>query len=327
MIRQLVNAVFIFTLWVQAAQASTIIYLQGSCSSGKSTFVQALSEEYPKLAIVDEDSIMHEAYVSAVAARFPREFFLIQQVIAPENLYHALREKDIYYKNESSPEIRTEAASSLTFIQEELDRQENLSWKQEVSRSIDREVLRSISAALQDNRDVLLDSWYIHPTRLQIEFPDAKIIRVLLYCSLPKSFERFEARNAKAIEQGNLQEKRYPRQLVGSFFSLYQIGSEPEQPIHKVQKCSFEPTIATLEKYFSGTHLQYNKPVFTFQEPSKALFLQSAQEFLGPFDTFAVDELYIAPKEHQDVIIDNTEGNPAKAIEAVQRYLKIVTLK
>lgn len=303
---------FSFVLFFHSLPAATIIYLQGSCSSGKSTLIRGLQEEVKDIIVVDEDSIMHEAYVAAVAKRFPVQFSQIQLTIAPENLYHALREKEILFKKNADDGAQAKSKASLKSIQDELDSPENLPWKQAISKSIDSQVLSQISEALLKGNHVLLDSWYIKPKRLKEEFPDKPIIRVLLYSPLAKAYERFLRRNKLAAEQGNLLEKRYPRQLLGSFFSLYQISSDHEQPIHRIQKSTLEPTLEAISHSFSGEEPTYNKPVFTFQEPSFAYFLQLKENFLRPFEKN--HDLYISPREPQDIIIDNTENEARKAV-------------
>lgn len=320
MIQRFIFSFLALSTMILTVDAATIIYLQGACSSGKSTLIRELQRE--DLAIVDEDALMHEAYVRAVANKFPQPFIEIQQAIAPENLYHALREKDVLFKNEITEDERSRASAHLSLIQEELDRPENLLWKQDVSKGIDLSVLQGISDALNHQKNVLLDSWYIKPARLALEYPQAKIIRVLLYCPLPQAYERFLMRNKNAAEQGNLEEKRYPRQLAGSFFSLYQISSNPSQPIQKIQKGSLEPTIEAIAKSLSGEDVLYHKPVFTFKEPSRAFFLQQASDFLSPFETDHAEELYISPREKQDLIIDNTTSGASQKICALNELLR-----
>ena len=124
-----------------------IIYLKGTCSSGKSTFIRKFISQYENVEVVDEDAIMHRSYVDAVAERFPAEFTTISSAIALENLYHALREKDVLFKKTASQAECAKAAAILAMIQEELDKPQNLAWKQEVSRGIDAEVLKNLSCA------------------------------------------------------------------------------------------------------------------------------------------------------------------------------------
>lgn len=272
--------------------ASDIIYLKGTCSAGKSTLIRTLDDSYE---IVDEDAIMHRSYVDAVAIRFPEAFQVIQQFIAKENLYHALREKDVLFKNSESQE----ALDALKTIQDELN--QDLPWRLAVSRGIDEEVLRKVKDAVQQNKNVVLDSWYITPDRLALECPDAHIIKVLLYCPLDRAYKRFLKRNAEAHEQKNLTEKRYLRQLIGSFISLYQISSDPSQSIQKITKMDLDPIFEEMAKGLSGS-APYKKTVFTFETLSKGYFLEMKEGFLHPFND-SKEELYLSPKEQYDIIL------------------------
>lgn len=317
----LITSFVLFISFILPADATTIIYLQGTCSSGKSTLIKALKSELKSLAIVDEDAFMQAAYVEAVAKRFPEPFARIEKAIDAHNLYHALREREIAFKPTAFDEERKQAIEDLQTIQNELNLPENLSWKQEVSKGIDYSVLQSVSDAIVQNCDVLLDSWYITPERLKAEHPETRIIRVLLYCSLPEAYKRLQRRNQQAEEQGNLSEKRYPRQLVGSFFSLYLISNSPLQPIHKIRKEDLEPTLKLIAQSLIGDDLIYKKPVFTFEEPSRVYFEKMAEEFLKPFNGGISGEFYIAPKTVQDVIIDNTAVETSTAVDSIKKLL------
>lgn len=295
---KLIIFLLLIALDINAAEnAPYIIHIKGTCSSGKSTLMRCWTKESESLAIVDEDAIMHKRYVDAVSERFPEAFDSIQKVIAKENLYHALREKDVLYKSAPSEE----AVNALTMIQEELN--QDLPWKQLVSREIDMEVLNGIEAGLRAGKNVLLDSWYITPERLRIEFRGIKIIKVLLYCPLPLAYERFLKRNKKAHAIGNLSEKRYLRQLIGSFTSLYQINSAPLKPIQNITREELDPVFDEMENSLTGDG-PYKKPIFTFEEISKGHFLDMKEGFLRPF-TVPAEEFYLEPKAPYDIILIN----------------------
>jgi len=268
----------------EQSKASYIIYLKGTCSAGKSTLIRSLQNQEGNLKIVDEDSIMHRCYVEAVAMRYPNELGCIKQAIAQENLYHALREKDVLLKKTATKEECAKAANALYEIQEELNKPENLAWKQEVSRGIDTEVLRHVREAIEQKENVVLDSWYIKPNHLKLHFPETKIIRVLVYCSLQTAYERFLKRNKEALIQENLLEKRYLRQLVGSFFSLYQIDTHPLQPIQEIKKHELDQVLDVISQSFKGLNPSYHKPIFTFEEISETYFFKMKTEFLRPYE-------------------------------------------
>lgn len=279
--------------------ASDIIYLKGTCSAGKSTLMRSLASQSEDLAIVDEDAIMHRSYVEAVSSRYPEAFDVIERVIAKENLYHALREKDVLFISSASPEACDEAMSALKMIQDELN--QDLPWRKMVSQGIDEEVMRNIHEALKREKTVLLDSWYITPQNLISEFPEAKLIKLLLYRPLSAAYEQFLKRNKDAHHARNLSEKRYMRQLIGSFVSLYQISKEPSHPIEKITKNELDIVLTKMADHLKGD-IPYKKSVFTFEEISKRYFLELKEGFLHPFRNS--DEcLYLEPRESYDMII------------------------
>ena len=275
------------------------------------------------IVVVDEDEIMQRSYVDAVALRFPKEFALISQVIAKENIYHALREKDVLFKKTAMSAECAKAMKTLLAIQEELNKPENISWKLDVSRGIDLEVLKNIRAAFVLNKPVLLDSWYIKPKHLKEHFPESKVIRVLLYCPLSIAYERLIKRNKEAELKENLQEKRYLRQLAGSFFSMYQLTKEPCQMNQKVSKIGLNTVLNTMSSALVDRGLDYVKPVFTFDEVPSELFLQLKNEFLRPFENYGAEELYISPKDEQDIIVDTSQEDLQKSIQRLNKvFLK-----
>jgi deoxyadenosine/deoxycytidine kinase len=320
--------IFIFSLLFSTPNLNdpsihpSIIYLQGTCSSGKSTLIQHILHRWEDLVIVDEDVIMHQSYVDAVAQRFPIKFLAVIKAIAPENLYHALREKEILFKKPTSDQERTQALMAVQEIQEELNKSENLSWKQEVSQGISAEVIKRIQEAIKKNKHVLLDSWYMKPDQLHSLYPNTPVIRVLLYCPLQVAYNRFLKRNRDALIQEDLQEKRYLRQLVGTFFSLYQIQTQPQKPIQKIRKDELTPVIDIISLSLKDGSSVYQKPIFTLEEISRPLFLKMASEFLQPFDDRESEVFYIAPKKEQDIIIDNSSGDLQDSVQAIEEILK-----
>lgn len=192
-----------------------------------------------------------------------------------------------------------DALNALQMIQDELN--QDLPWRQKVSHEIDVEVLRRIREAVNQDKNVVLDSWYIKPERLALELPEVRIIKVLLYCPLDLAYERFLKRNAEAHEHRNLSEKRYLRQLIGSFISLYQMSSGPSQPIQKITKCELDLIFEEMAKSLSG-RAPYKKTVFTFEEISKGYFLEITEGFLHPFNE-SKEDLYLSPKEQYDIIL------------------------
>lgn len=318
---QFYKLLLIFVCFTHLVYASpSITYLKGTCSSGKSHLIRSLQNQTTDLQIVDEDAIMHKAYVEAVSIRFPIEFSIIKQVIANDNLYHALREKDFLFKEMASSDDIEKAINALTKIQDELNEPQKQPWKQEVSRSIDGKVLKEIHEALSLQKNVLLDSWYIKPKHLEKHFPKTKVNRVLIYCSLQNAYERFIKRNKQALMHQNLSEKRYLRQLAGSFFSMYQISSNPLQPIKEIKKHELDQVLNAMYNSLEDQRESFQKSYFTFDEIPRSYFLTIKMNFLQVFD--GSSPLFISPKEKQDLIIDNSTDDIQESINALKALLE-----
>lgn len=312
--------ILLFVLFTREASCeeinhATIIYFKGTCSSGKSTLIKSLSKD--NLEIVDEDALVHEAYIAATKTRFPLEYAVIIRAIEKDNIYNSLRTKDRVFKNDATEKEISDAEKAILNILEELNQPQNMCWKQKISQSITKQCLDKITLALQENKNVLLDAWYIKPDDLKVLYPNTPIIKVMLYCSLPVAYERLLKRNNNAFIQGNLKEKRLYAQLIGSFCSLYEISQDPTKAIEKVELDElteiFQLISENLEDEISP------KKVFSFKEISREELQTLQNYFLKPFENG--EPCYICPKESQDFIINNTSLETKKAVHLIEQML------
>ncbi len=306
------------------AKNPMIICFKGTCSSGKSTLIKSIALKYKNLVIIDEDAIVFKRYAEAIAQRFPNESATITKAVDDHNFYHSLRIEGVYYfKDTSTKEDCFNAKQAIIKIQDELNKPENLSWKQEISGNITQEVLNNIWLALKQNKNILLDAWYVTSHHLQELFPEAFISRVLIYCSLPVAYERLLKRNEEAIIKGNLQEKRLIGQLLGSFLFLYDINHHPKQAIQRIDINDLDQTFnLILQKIPNADCLKF-KPIFTFQEISYQQFQTIYLNFVNKFKEFEFNNFYISSKEEYDLIIDNSSTDIQKTLNSFSQILKM----
>ena len=313
------SACFTF-IFAAPSKAPVVICLTGTCSSGKSTLIQSLTLLRDDIEIVDEDTLVHEAYPRAIAQKFPLEYACITQAVDKENIYHSLRTKDVLFKKTTTQKERLNAAQAIRDIQKELNLSRNLHWKQEVSQNISKEVLHKIQLALEKKKNVILDAWYVKGDHVQAQFPETPISRVLLYCSLPTAFQRLLKRNDEAIAQGNLKEKRFIGQLAGSFCSLYQINKQPLQPpIQYIDRQALDQTFSAMLQMLPDKDSP--KSIFTLKELSQSQLQSIKTHFMQPFEEGSSETFYICPKEKQDLIIDNTSLDVQKAVRSIEEII------
>jgi dephospho-CoA kinase len=314
---------FLFILLAYTTYASenapTIICLKGSCSSGKSTFIKSLALTWKNLEILVEDAFVHAAYRKAVEQRFPLEYVCITKAINEKCIYYSLRSDQILFKKTATKEECLMATKAINEIQEELNKTENLAWRLEVSQNISSDILNRIQSAFQNNKIVLLDAWYIKEEHLQKRFPEASILKVMLYCSLPVAYERLLKRNADTIVQESLEEKRFIGNLIGSFCKLYQISNHPLQEIQAVEKAKLDRVFDEMRQ--SLTNNAKPKKIFTLYEISREQLQKIQTDFMQPFEENDLEILYITPKEKQDLIIDNTNTDVQTAIHQLEEIL------
>ena len=228
---------FVATSSYAQPKSPCIIYLKGSCSAGKSMLVESLKQRWQTVEIIDDDQLIFRAGCKAAAETFPLEYACIRKAINLENIYRAIFAKDVCYKKSATKEAQLKAHTALCTIQTNTDFVSL--WKSYIEK-IKSGMINTIHAALSARKTVLIDAWQLTLDQIQENFPHTPLIRVLLYCSLPVAFDRFEKRNKDALAQRNFMEKRFIGQLVSSFCSLYELQSQPSQPIEAVAKAELE---------------------------------------------------------------------------------------
>lgn len=302
--------------------SSMIFYLCGTCSSGKSTFIQTIKDPCD-LIVVDEDSIMQKKYVDAVVKRFPNECDYISRFIANVNLYHALREKDILFNDEPSEGDKSKVIQTLDEIQRELNQSINLAWKQKISQEINEEVLFQLKGSIEQNNNIILDSWYVKEDDIKKLFPNVKIIKILLFCPFHETFTRFLNRNEEAIKLKNLQEKRYFRQFLGTFAAFYKIDENPQTALQKIYKAEIDQIFDEISLKINNQECDDQKPIFTFNEIAHNQFLKIKNLFYEPFMFSTSEFLYLSPRKEYDLIVDARQMDQQTAILYLQKWLTV----
>jgi len=323
--RFILSIFFIFYLFIQLPsletkhKPATIIYLKGSCSSGKSTLIKTIKAFTEDLVVVDEDAYLFTTYPKAIETRFPIEYAMMDRAIENYNIYHSLKTDDRCYKLRATDNECVMAEFAISTIVEELNRAENLAWKKHISQSITDRCLDEIENALQNNKDVLIDAWYIKPDQLQTLYPNNPLIKVMLYCPLEVAYQRLLKRNRQAIFLGNLSEKRLALQLIGSFCSLYEITLQPLQPIEQVELSTFNDTFELIAENLSENVSP--RETFSFKEMSKSELQVIQSKFLHTFKKCGFKPCYINTKEPYDLIIDNKNLKSEEAVEIFKEIL------
>ena len=292
--------------------AATIFCIHGSCSSGKSSLIQSLDS----IDVIDEDALVIERYCEAIAKRFASRYASIEKAILRENHYQALRNGIVQFLDGITALEQLQAEEALEAIQEELNRPENLAWKQAVSQGITNEILDKIATLVQNNKNVLLDAWYIKRDTLQTLFPQAKIVSILIYCPLPIAYERLLQRNRNAQALGNISNRRFVGQLIGSFCSFYQLTNDSKQAIEQVSRDKHNLLFDALYKTLADEDAP--RPVFTLRELSKKQLCKFRNDFMQSGE----DRVFITPKQPYDYIIINHDSTLAK-----QRMGEILKMK
>lgn len=200
----------------------TIVMLMGSGSAGKTSIGKALQSIDSHWAIIDEDIIYRELFFEKVAEIFPEELATIEKVIAPYNRFHAIQRNEFVFYESVDTVLRAEAEKAIKIIQDycyfgaQAKIFRELFYKEFQDRTI-----RIIDKAVKENKNVLLDSWYITSEKVQETFANACVMKTLVFCSLSSTYEHFKKRNRDALLSNNIDNKRCYQQLIPHYVSLY----------------------------------------------------------------------------------------------------------
>lgn len=292
----------------QKVEASShVIFLKGSCSSGKTTLLSTLIQDLPELQIIDEDSLVYERYTEAVKKRFPDKYFLIEKALGYKNIYPALRYNKISFKETVSFEERVLVEQILFDLQNELNDLSNLPWKKGVSESISVEIIHKIGSFLKEDKISIVDAWYVTPEEIERKYSEVSTHSVLLYCPFEIVYERFQKRNKDAYQSGCMEEFRYIRQLL-SFFSLFQIRSSSENSIEPVDIDKLNQIFDAIENSLDKEETTDPKPNFTFEEVSKSQFREFREKIMAETKNRNSESFYISPTKKYDLILDARLG-------------------
>jgi dephospho-CoA kinase len=303
------------------SESPKIVYLKGSCSSGKTTLIRSMEQRWNNLTVVDEDSMVHKRFPEAVAERFPFEYPPIATAVAKENLYRALRTQDLLFKSNATREECLEAKRMIDQIQHELDQLENLPWYEGVMQSIRDDIVKAIQAAIREGNHVVIDSWYFTASQIQEHFPEVTTLRVMVYSPLAIAYERLLQRNQEALLQENLDSKRDVNQLVSSFCSIYQLSARPSQPIEAISWRQLNQLFDSI--YSRLGDQEWQRKAFVFGELSRSQFRTIQTQFMQPYAEHGATVLYVSPREDQDLIIDNTARTPQQALDLLEGLLQL----
>lgn len=302
----------------ETGSKSVIVCIKGTCSSGKSTLINSISSAFQDLVIVDEDSIVFMRYREEIAKRFPNQFARICEAVDVHNLYHTLRTEDICFKNNATGKQCQQAIDAVVEIQNELNKIENLSWKKEVSNRITDEVLNIIQLAVQQDKNILLDAWYVTANHIKELYPEICVIKALIYCSLPIAYERLLERNKEALAKGILSKKRLIGQLLGSFRDLYEFNYDSTKSLEEIDKKNYYKTFKRILQTLPD-RAPTSKPVFTFREISRQETKKMYNNLIVELSEDNINRLYVIPKDNYEVIINNTYSDSINIRESFKK--------
>ncbi len=284
------------------AYKTHIIYLKGTCSSGKSSSTHAFRED-SRWVVIDEDRLVIAYYVEFWKKAYPEELAIIEHAIEPHNIFIAIKRNMICFREGASFDDQKNAKEALSSIQKKI-LSTYATWKLEPHKEIRECIEKKIEEAEIAKKQVLLDSWFYTSQQIQQLFPKTIVSTVMLYSPLDICIERLRQRNLDCDRKSDFREKRYKHNVLLSFFSLYALSSKPKGSITEISKNALRELFLQIDKDLSSDPSYALAPIE--KEISKEAFQRSAAEFLKPFEESTSEILYLVPKSEQDLIVNSS---------------------
>lgn len=236
---QIINKTPNFKLTSKKVDASRMIILSGTSSSGKTSIMDALCKNQKDTVQLGADDFFDRvALPNLIKTRMPADYEVLRQAFADGDLslvcdpgaaIDAILEKKAGLFKEGATQEQREAARLLLADKSEASFCERFkavlrNW------NAGEEHFWGILEKFQEGKTVIFDTCYpkeffafLEKQGIQVE---EKVHHILVYLPLQVLLERVQGRNEKAVSSGNLMDKRSLSGVLGSFMDHY-------RPVHQ----------------------------------------------------------------------------------------------
>ncbi len=307
--------VYLSALISTVLHAQTVVFLQGSSRSGKSSICSMMEQQEQWNTV---GSMYFPFCLDTFATLFPEQFVCIQKGIASENIRHAVTRDMFMFNKGISERHKQKIIDAARYIQDYFS--SPMLYAQHKKEFSDFS-LHEIQKSLKTGNHLLADvSWYVTREQLTSITPTPTIISALVYCPLIIAIDRLVQRNAISLETGSIMNYRFFSEPLMSFMALYDLSLEDDNAIDTLDKTQLLKCLDNIEKYISVEGATNDNSGFMMHELTR----QKLDEYRTLFlHTFANNQtLYIRPKKMYDIIL-RTDKYTAK--ECVQKLISHLT--
>ncbi len=302
------------------ASSQKIVLLYGSSCSGKTSLCKEVERLDCSWLHIDEDDIYIEEWLKEIASSFPAEYECISKAISDSNLFHAVKRNVILFKERATSKERSLALESITTIQTFFQEEGCKEFREKFREKFISLTLDAIEQGLINQKNILLNRWYLSHDQITKTFPDIPTSKVFAFSPLVSSLEKFNKRNSEAFLDKDLSNHRFYKQFIPSYISLYQIKTTPTD-IHF--PCKRKDLDTLFESIYQDLLLEEKivNPGILSVELSKMELEEFRKKFIPKY-LLPNETIYITPSREYDIIINTHQKTPDQIAEDLLLEIK-----
>lgn len=280
------------------AHAASLVFIQGTSRSGKSSIARILAQHEQWKVIAP--SYRYYCY-DFFAQTFPQEFAIIRVAFASENITYALRRNIFFFKHGLSKEEKDQALLAIRRIQESFNNKSGRSMLAVHMQEYKDYTINMVTAQCSGNSNILVDtSWYLKKEELHSLYPNMNFCSILTYCPFSIMVERIIAGNIKAQEQNCADNHRFFKEGLQDFMRLYNLTSSSQGAIDTICRTEVDHSLALVEASIQMS-ITDTQSKFIVKEFSAEQFREYKESLINKFAEHEI--LYVVPCVPYEILI------------------------
>lgn len=306
--------IYLTLLTMHILYANSVIFLEGSSRSGKSSICDAIKQHKNWESV----SSLYLYYCHEVFNDIaPSEFACIKKNIERENITHAITKNIFIFKENVDDIEKNMVRQAVEKIQDYFNDQSFCASHMEEFSAF---ALSIVDNLLNKDLHVLADvSWYVTQEKVRETDPMSIIVSALAYCPFNIIIDRILYRNKLSLETGNIMNYRFLKEPLKSFEALYDLSTESIGSIDTLKKTIFFDCLDAIALYLPENAELSTSSDFIMQELTHEQLQAYQVKFLKKFGNN--DTLYIVPKKTYDILIKTNRSTPEECAEQIVRYI------
>ena len=294
--------------------ATTVIFLEGSSRSGKSSICSAIKQCKNYEAV----SSLYVYYCHDIFNDIsPEAFACIKSSINYENITHAITKNIFIFKENVSEEQKSNVRQAVQKIQSYFNNPAFCARHMEEFSAFALSIIRS---NIKNRLHVLADTgWYVTPEAVREIQPVPIIVSALAYCPLNIVIERILYRNKISLETENIINYRFFCEPLRSFEALYDLNTNSTGSIDTLEKATFLKCLDAIALSLPNTAKSNIASDFIMRDFTHEQLQEYRDLFLKKFGNN--ETLYVIPKKTYDILLRTDKYTSQECAEQIVTYV------